>query len=239
MTSDVRRTAESLANDFRAIVADRLRAVVVFGPHAGDDHGAATDEPVRTLVVIEALGCADLEACARRLTAWMRHGLATPLVIAKDEFARSLDAFPIEFGAILSRHAVVAGVSPFEGLSVRLDDLRRACEVQARSHLLHLREGYLETGGQPAAIHDLVSRSAAPLMALLLNLARIDGITGTTAGALTAYTERTIGPAPALGEVLALAGGTVASGDTARLYPAYLDAIERLVAYVDRWRAAS
>jgi hypothetical protein len=31
----------------------------------------------------------------------------------------------------------------------------------------------------------------------------------------------------------------VASGDTARLYPAYLDAIERLVAYVDRWRAAS
>jgi hypothetical protein len=239
MTSDVRRTAESLANDFRAIVADRLRAVVVFGPHAGDDHGAETDEPVRTLVVIETLGFADLEACARRLAAWMRHGLATPLVIAKDEFARSLDAFPIEFGAILSRHAVVAGVSPFEGLSVRLDDLRRACEVQARSHLFHLREGYLETGGQPAAIHDLVTRSAAPLMALLLNLARIDGTTDTTAGALTAYTERTIGPAPAVGEVLALAGGTVAAADTARLYPAYLEAVERLVAYVDRWRAAS
>ena len=239
MTSDVRRTAESLANDFRTIVADRLRAVVVFGSHAGDDHGAASDEPVRTLVVIDGLGFTDLEACARRLTAWRRHGLATPLVIAKDEFARSLDAFPVEFGAILARHAMVAGASPFEGLAVGLDDLRRACEVQARSHLLHLREGYLETGGQPAAIHDLVTRSAAPLLTLLLNIARIDGISATSAGALSAYAERTIGPAPALGEVLALAGGTMAAGDTARLYPAYLDAVERMVAYVDRWRSAS
>ena len=26
----------------------------------------------------------------------------------------------------------------------------RACEVQARSHLLHLREGFIESGGEPA-----------------------------------------------------------------------------------------
>jgi hypothetical protein len=239
MTSEVRRTAESLANDLRAIVADRLRAVVVFGAQASDDPGPAKDEPVRTLVVIEGLGFPDLDACARRMPAWARHGLAAPLVIATDEFARSLDAFPIEFGAILARHTVVAGVSPFDGLSVGVDDLRRACEVQARSHLLHLREGYLEAGGNPAEIHDLVTRSAAPLMALLVNLARIDGLTATTRSALAAFAERAIGPAPALGDVLGLAAGDVPSSDTARLYPAYLAAIERLVAYVDRWSAAS
>ena len=238
MTSDVRRTAESLANDLRAIVADRLRAVVVFGAHAGDEHGSATDDPVQTLAIVQALGFPDLEACARRMAAWNRRGLATPLVVASDEFARSLDAFPIEFGAILARHAVVAGVSPFEGLSVGIDDLRRASEVRARSHLLHLREGYLETGGDPAAIHALVARSAAPLRALLLNLARVDGLTATTAGALVTFAERAIGPAPALGDVLGLeAAGP--SSDAARLYPAYLAAVERLVAYVDRWSARS
>jgi len=238
MTSDVRRAAEGLADDFRAIVAKRLQAVVVFGPHAADDEGASKDDPIRTLVVVQALGFADLDACARRMAAWARRGLATPLVIASDEFARSLDAFPIEFGAILAHHTVVAGVSPFEGLAVRTDDLRRACEVQARSHLLHLREGYLETGGDPAAIHSLVARSAAPLMALLVNVARIDGVPATTPGALAAYAERTVGGATTLGDVLGMANTQLAA-DAARLYPSYLDAVERLAAYVDRWGASS
>jgi hypothetical protein len=231
--------AEGLASDFRTIVADRLRALVVFGAHAADDHDETSDDPVRTLVVVEGLGFSDLEACARRMAAWTRHGLATPLVIARDEFARSLDAFPIEFGAILARHAVVTGVSPFDGLVVKTDDLRRACEVQARSHLLHLREGYLETGGNPSAIHALVARSAAPLMALLVNVARIDGVAAQTPGALAAYAERALGGASALGDVLGLADGRVPAGDAARLYPAYLEAVERLAAYVDRWSTAS
>jgi hypothetical protein len=232
--------AEGLASDFRTIVADRLRAVVVFGVHATDDgHGNTEDEPVRTLVVVEGLGFADLEACARQMAAWARHGLATPLVIARDEFARSLDAFPIEFGVILARHALVTGVSPFEGLVVKTDDLRRACEVQARSHLLHLREAYLETGGNPSAIHALVARSAAPLLALLVNVARIDGVDAHTAAALAAYAERAVGRASALRDVLGLADARVPAGDAARLYPAYLDAVERLAAYVDRWSTAS
>jgi hypothetical protein len=238
MTPDVRRIAEGLASDLGAIVAGRLRALVVFGPHANGERDATRDEPVQTLVVIEGLGFTDLEACARRMAAWGRHGLAAPLIIGHDEFARSLDAFPIEFGAIISRHAMVTGVSPFDGLSVRIDDLRRACEVQARSHQLHLREGYLEAGGNPAAIHDLVARSAAPLMALLVNLARVDGVTATTPGALAAFAERAIGRAAALGDVLAMAGAAGPPADSARLYPAYLDAVERLVAYVDRWSAA-
>jgi hypothetical protein len=236
MTTDVRRLAERLAADVRAIVTDRLRAVVVFGVHADDGHARATpDQPVRTLVLVDDLGLADLEACARRVGQWARAALATPLVIASDEFARSLDAFPIEFGAIIARHAVVAGADPFARLSVGTDDLRRACEVQARGHLLHLREGYLEAGGNPSAIQELVVSSAAPLSALLINLALIDGTAAHTRGELSAYAERAIGRASALADVLALAEGDVPATDAARLYPSYLDAVQRLVVYVDRW----
>jgi hypothetical protein len=238
MSPDVRRLAERLAAGLRAIVADRLRAVVVFGPHADDAHAPATPEqPVRTVVLVDDLGFADLEACARRTGAWAREALATPLVIASDEFARSLDAFPIEFGAIIADHAVVTGADPFEGLSVRPDDLRRACEVQARGHLLHLREGYLEAGGNPSAIQELVVSSAAPLRALLVNLAHIDGTDTRTPGELAAYAERAIGRTSALSDVVALAEGDVQATDAARLYPSYLDAVQRLVGYVDRWSA--
>ena len=111
--------------------------------------------------------------------------------------------------------------------------------MQARSHLLHLREGYLETGGDPAAIHELVARSAPPLMALLdERRAPRRRLGRRSPGALAAYAERAIGPAPALGEVLGLAGRRSPAVDAARLFPAYLDAVERLVAYVDRWSAS-
>ena len=92
------------------------------------------------------------------MAAWHDAGLATPLLLAAHEFGRSLDAFPLEFGAILADHVVVAGSDPFDGLRVDAADLRRACEVQARSHLLHLREGYLETRGRGDALADLIVR---------------------------------------------------------------------------------
>ena len=47
--------------------------------------------------------------------------------------------------------------------------------MQARSHLLHLREGYLETRGRSDALADLIVRSAPPLAALLKSVARLEG----------------------------------------------------------------
>ena len=88
---------------------------------------------------------------------WLR-----PSILAAHEFERSLDAFPLEFGAIVADHVVVAGENPFVASTVEAADVRRACEVQARSHLLHLRQGYLEAGGNPDALAVLIVGSAAP-----------------------------------------------------------------------------
>src|SRR5437773_2250107 len=129
--------------DLRDMFGDRLRSVVACGLA---DRAAASPQPLR--VIVDALTPNDLRACAARVAAWHDSGVATPLILEESEFARSLDAFPFEFGAILADHAVVSGTNPFEGLHVDPSDVRRACEVQARSHLLHLREGYIETQGR-------------------------------------------------------------------------------------------
>ena len=83
----------------------RLSAVVLYGRHAVGP--VAPGAPAHTLVVVRELGLGDLEACARRVPTWRRAHLAVPLIVVADEFERSLDAFPAEFGAILSGYRVL------------------------------------------------------------------------------------------------------------------------------------
>ena len=96
-----------LVADLKAIFASRLQAVVLYGPHA---IGPKSGHPVHTLVVVRDLGLGDLEAAARRMGAWRQAGLAVPLLMAADEFASSMDAFPVEIGAILGGYRVLYGV---------------------------------------------------------------------------------------------------------------------------------
>lgn len=189
MNETVRRAAGALADDLRGVFGSRLHSLLVYGAAAADASGASRNDsadprpdPIHTLALVDRVALADLAACAGLAAAWRRRGLAMPLIVPAGEFARSLDAFPLEYGEIIARHAVIAGSSPFEGLGVKPDDVRRACEVQAKSHLLHLREGYIEAGGRPSEVARLVARSAAPFAALLANALRLLGADASTQG---------------------------------------------------------
>ena len=151
-----REAVDGLLVDLRAVLETRLRSLVVYEAHGVLGDTSATDEgdlqhgeQVHTLVVVDDLHHADLARLAPLSKAWTKRGLAAPLVLGADEVRRSLDAFPLEFSQMIARHVVVAGEDPFAGLEVADADLRRACETQARSHLLHLRQGFIETDGDP------------------------------------------------------------------------------------------
>src|SRR6185436_5700168 len=191
---------QTLEKELRGIFGDRLQSLVAYGERArqsaahathggGHGHGDDEDEGVRTLATVATVTGSDLRACANRVAAWHEAGLATPLVMATHEFERSLDAFPLEFGAIIADHTVVAGKNPFDGMAVDAADLRRAVEVQARSHLLHLREGYLETRGRGDALSVLIVRSAAAFAALLMSISRLEGHPTDDAAAAARHAE--------------------------------------------------
>ena len=134
---------------------------------------------------------------------------------------------------------MVAGTQPFAQAKVDPTDVRRACEVQARSHLLHLREGFLEAGGNSHAVAMLIVQSAAPLAALLTSLARLDGRTDADPAAAARHAERAVGVTSGLADVVVLEKEHEIAADRAeQLFPPYLAAVERLVAYVDKWSAA-
>jgi hypothetical protein len=245
---DIPEAVHGLERELRGIFGSRLQSLVVYGLAAQNSPGRADEAThhvrhnpqTHTLAVVEALSADDLRACAGRVTGWHDAALATPLLLAAHEFDRLLDAFPYEFGGILSDHIVVSGNSPFDGLKVEADDLRRACEIQARGHLLHLREGYVETRGRSDAVAVLIVRSAAAFAALVTAVARLEGQAPPDASAAARHIERALGLAgPTAGEIVALVDVHEISGAEAeRLFPAYLDAAERLAKYVDRWTRA-
>ena len=234
-----------LDRELREIFGRRLQSLIVYGALEGqparDDHHAhahgAADSPSRTMAVVEGMTREDLRACAKRVDAWHGRGLATPLLVAAREFDRSLDVFPLEFGAILADHVVVSGENPFAASKVEPADVRRACEVQARSHLLHLREGYLEARGRADALSDLIVQSAPAFAALLSSVARLEGHAAGDAGAR--HAERILGVGGGtIADIVKLAGThELPSADGERLFGPYLEAVEHLVNYVDGWSA--
>jgi hypothetical protein len=218
--------------DLQHIFGDRLQAFVAYG-----DANAA---PAPSLALVRTISADDLSRCAARIASWHRAGCATPLLLTRDEFAASLDAFPIEYGEILETHHVLFGANPFAGLAIRDEDLRRACEVQVKSHLVHLRENYLEFGGKPADVAAMVADSAPAFALLLRRLARLDGVPAATSAELVAFASSRKLDARLVGDLLALARNRDGGGvDTMKLFPEYLAAVEALWRFVDRWKATA
>jgi hypothetical protein len=243
---DIPDAVTVLERDLRGTFGKRLQSFVMYGRRGragrvGDGdahaemHGGA---PTHTLGVVETLTTADLQACATQIDVWHDRGLATPLLVAAHEFSRSLDVFPFEFGAILSDYVVVSGSNPFDGLRVAPEDLRRACEVEARGHLLHLREGYLETRGRGDAVAFLIVESAPAFAALISSVAQLDAAGDIGVPAAARHVERRLALTSRVpSEIVALIGvSEIPSAEGARLFGPYLDTVERLVKYVDSWR---
>jgi hypothetical protein len=157
----VTRAFERMAADLRRVFGDRFVALVASSPTAA----AAFTHAVRS---------DDLDALGAIAENWHRDGLATPLVMTADEFQRSLDTFPAEYQALIDHHVVIDGANPLVGAAVDSSDLRRACEAQARGHLIHLRQGWIEGSSHANRLAHLIEESATPLRRLT-NLARLQG----------------------------------------------------------------
>jgi len=220
-----------------AVVLQDLQHIFSGRLHGFAAYGDPNATPAQSLALVHAISADDLAACAARASAWHRAGCATPLLLTREEFAGSLDAFPLEYGEILDTHRVIHGDNPFDGLSIRDEDVRRACEMQVKSLLLHLREDFIESHGRPADVAALVTDSAPAFAQLLRRLARLDDVTCTTNQDLCTFASaRPKLDARVVGDVLALAKNTSATGvDPARLFPQYLAAVEALWKFVDRW----
>lgn len=209
---------EPLRSDLQRVFGARLQSLVAYGVLEGDPDG------LHTLALVEHLSFQDLAACVPLVPIWRRAGFAVPLVLTRDEFLRTLDVFPVEYGDIIARHVVLLGDDPFVSMAINEADLRRSCEHQAKSHLIHLREGFLENGAQAATTARMIAASSPALRALVTNLERLDAGIAARAGLTPEL----------LNEIAAAAASTIS--EPSALLARYIAAVERLWQQVDRWR---
>ena len=234
LSATSRSALQGLASDLHEVFGNRLYSVCAYG------HLIDPEDEVQSIVLVDRLAFDDLAACLRLARKWDRAGLAVPLILERDEFARTLDVFPLEYGEIIANHVHIYGDDPFDGLRVSAEDLRRGCEFHAKSHLIHLREAFLETGGDPNAVARLISASAPGYRRLLTNLvALVSPDEGRMdAHDLAAAAESTVGvPAEITNEILAAQATTPSTiVDPTALLARYVEAVERLWEYVDAWK---
>jgi len=224
LTPAARHAFDRLAADARRVFGARFGAVVAYGQQTA-------------VVFADAIHADDLDALGALVDTWRHDNVSTPLVVTPDEFRRSLDAFPLEYQSILDSHIVIDGRPPFDGVEVAADDLRRACETQARSYLIHIRQGWLETAGHQEEIAALLARSAQPFRALIANVARLEGETALASHELSAFAERVLGvPATLVRLTLDLERHPEHASALVNRMPEYLAAAEQLWRFVDTWR---
>lgn len=216
----IREGFERMAADLRRVFGDRFVALVASGAHSGVGFASS-------------IVPGDLEALGPLVDAWQRDDLATPLLLTPHEFHRSLDAFPVEYQALLDHHDVIAGDPPFAGLVIDRANLRRACEVQAKSHLIHLRQGWIDNVGHDERLAALILRSAPALRALLSDVARLT-VDGSDASALAGAGVAGL-DLELVRHILTLEDDPAHAPQLVRRLPDYLAQSDRLWTFVDTW----
>jgi len=158
-------TPEELVERLREANPTGLKSVVLYGSAAAGDHvGKRSDYNV--LVVMERLGLEELKRFLKPSEAWIKSGNVPPLLFTPEGLRQSADVFPIELLDIRDSHRILYGEDPTADIEIQMDHLRLQLEHELRGKIIQLRERYLETGGKPKRVGELLVNSLSSFLVL-------------------------------------------------------------------------
>lgn len=235
MADLMRDAVEPMLAAVDAAAGDGYSALLYGSLARGDYHPKTSD--INLLLVLRQVSPAFLKALGPAFRAWRKHSYSPPLVIARDEWARATDVFPLEITDMRAACRVLRGPDPLDGLVVERGALRHALEGELRGKLLRLRQGFTLLHEDPKSLGGLASHTLPTLLVLFRALLQLAG--------------RTVAPADAEGivrDVADVAGGTAdgalavvarrAEADWAcppEVFEGYLDLAARAARHVDHF----
>jgi hypothetical protein len=151
-----------------------------------------------------------------------------------DYIRRSLDTYPIEFLDMQKNYRVLDGEDMLAQLEIKREHLRLQCERELKGAALHLRTGYIQSGGSKRALHRLLVLSLRRLVPVCKALLILGDRTvpGSKADILSAVEERFNIGDMVLTEIYQLAAQKP-KRSYEQIFDAYTKVVDNLIETVD------
>jgi hypothetical protein len=230
-------TAETFGSEVAAALGGRLTALLLYGSAARGTHAPGRSAGLNTLLVCDAVDEALFAALEPAVRTWTRAGNPAPLIFTEQEWRDSSDAFAIEYEEIRQAHRLLAGRDPWQGISVRREDLRRQLEFELVGKLVRLRQAYAAVRSDAKRLTELVVGSAAGFFTMLRSVLRLSGRAVPAAPAeMVREAAALVGfPRTALDDLVAHVGGRASLALAPRdpRATAYLETVARTAEFVN------
>jgi hypothetical protein len=232
MEQQVRDLVESFLTAVDPVLGNRYTAVLYGSAARGDWHPDRSD--INLLLVADTLSCAELRGLGPALAALPEAWRSPPLLFTGDEWARSLDVFPIELTDMLLAHEVLRGTDPLPGVQAHPSQLRASLERELHAKLVRLRQGYALRASDPQALGAFATGTLGTILVLARATLVLLGrpVPERPAAVLQAFAEVT-GAATAPLVELATHRDEVEWSCPAALFEAYLECVAAASAYLD------
>jgi predicted nucleotidyltransferase len=166
--------AQRFAWTLEGLYDEALVSVALFGSAARGEYRPGLSD-LNLLVLLRTVDAAALRRGNEVARAWVAEGNPPPMVLSLDEWRASADVFAIEVSDIRDAHLVLAGVDPFEGVTVDPAHLRLQCERELKGKKLQLRERYLLSACSPEELGALLLHSFPTFLVLFRTVLRLVG----------------------------------------------------------------
>ncbi|RPI25943.1 MAG: nucleotidyltransferase domain-containing protein [Acidobacteria bacterium] len=229
-------TPEQLVEKLKQANPTGLKSVILYGSAAAGDYAGKRSD-YNVLVVMDRLGLPELKLFLQPSRAWIKAGNAPPLLFTPDGLRQSVDVFPIELLDIRDSHLILYGEDMTRDIQVEPRNLRLQLEHELKGKVIQLRERYLETGGKPAQVGDLLMSSLSSFLVLFRAALRLfqDQVPATKIEAVKQLSSHISFDTEVFETVDALKAGTkkLRELDTEELFGRYLQTVETIVQAVD------
>jgi hypothetical protein len=174
LPDDIQKLLQNYVKDVKGVFGEQLEGMLLYGSAVRGEFLPGRSN-LNILLLVSSYDSAVLKQYSSLHRQWSKEQIVVPLFLTEEELRMSAAVFPLEFLEIQEQHRVLGGRDPFIGFHVKSDRLREAVVQGLMSHLLRLRQRYVEGGGSDDATTILLPLSITSTLPLLRGVQRLLG----------------------------------------------------------------
>jgi hypothetical protein len=237
LPDEIQKLLQNYVKDVKGVFGEQLEGMLLYGSAVRGEFLPGRSN-LNILLLVSSYDSAVLKQYSALHRQWSKEQIVVPLFLTEEELRMSAAVFPLEFLEIQEQHRVLGGRDPFIGFHVKADRLREAVVQGLMSHLLRLRQRYVEGGGSDDATTILLPLSITSTLPLLRGLQRLLGrpVLSQSDAVIKDVAEQLKLDLHGLLDALLLKRGQISPGpqEVPRLFDRYLQAATALARAVEQ-----